>query len=472
MRFLIFFTFIILSSSLFFSKLSRADQYNATIVACGSNRGCGPETDLSSFCARWGTLPQYCTASFGYFLSQSGCAGGGIYSGSWAGKSDQCINAPSCTAGTVRAQDGICKLPTCPSGQYYNIPSLACTAIPNCNASNPSSGNYFDTTTGACRTLTTCDPNNCTVKECAPPPVGKPTKYYCPTTDNCKTASDICTTDLASVASENSTRTATVTAAKAAADKAASDAASAKQSATDAAAAKAAKAASDKAAANAAASQSSNPALPTAAQQAATDAAASAAVAASNSSAASTNSAAAAASAAASAAAASTSASKIIPATTNQGNSETYRDQAVNSLTDAVNSLSDAIAGRGTVAGVGEVGGTGQQQTKITCEDTKTCPSTGSISTSTDTGFSDATTASIAIAQASVKSAISAVKTESASMFSIAGTAGGQLPVYDFGTIKGQHVVVDFNKFTNFFTIASSAVYMLAVMISISIFMS
>jgi len=456
----------------------KSDNNNACIQTSGNSPSCiAAPSDSNNSTVYLRQDPANYQKYYWYYGCVSGspssCTGGKVTD----------INSGSCVCPAGQSEvNGVCKLPEptysqdCPKDQYRI--SSGCVPIPDCNKNSSTGGFFFDVTLAPPACART-DINIC---------MSDINTIDCPALDHdCIKPGQICSNNQANIDYANSSQPVRNASAKTQSQSASSDAAARSSDAAASASAKqaAAQAAQQEAAAAAAAAQASAQAYPPpspetqAAQQASAAAAAKAAA-----------SAAAAAAAAESAAAAQQLAQhaaaddSIITPSYPGGRSENAAGHASGDSLGSLQRLNDTLAGIYTGPnGDGEGGsGTGSDGSA----DMGSCPGCAKESTlaklgegvrktkaAPGSGSFDNSEPSQALidAQADLDAKFAEVKSGLSNSVKLNASGSGQLPVFDFGTIMGVHVIVDLNKYADPLSWVGLLVLFMAALIAVRIFL-
>ncbi|AEG00735.1 hypothetical protein [Methylomonas methanica] len=348
----------------------------------------------------------------------------------------------SCPSGQVY-ENGVCVVPivqNCPSGQYRNFSNL-CVAVPNCWTNNPQyEASFFDVESGSCMEYTG------TISIC----IGGNPKYCAPLSD-CQKSTDICSNNQVDIDANNARQAVVTPVKKTEATASAQTADNAKNDALAASSAK--QAAAQAAQQNNEAAQSaanSNPTMEalSAAATAATQAAAAAAQAA--------NAAASAQTTQGYAAEAAAARDEITPSYP-PGRAENAAESAALAAGKAVADALKAIQGQAPDGnGTGEDMGTCPECAKESTLQSFKAGDGESLTPGSSSQFDDSVVDSeTTAAKTAYTDKVAQIKTQFGQLIDIQLTGVGELPVFDYGTIKGVHVVNDFSRFTDLITIGN-----------------
>jgi|GEM_PF-2349752 len=150
-----------------------------------------------------------------------------------------------------------------------------------------------------------------------------------------------------------------------------------------------------------------------------------------------------------------TTAAASIPTAPTSTHATEAATAATTALTNAVNALNDTIAGGGAGSGSTVSSGSGSGSggcpgcaQESTLESLMAGSGTAIHAQTGNDHFDDTVPDGQASqAKADYQTKFNEVKTSLGSLFQLSAGGVGQLPSFDFGTIKGVHVVVDFNRF-------------------------
>lgn len=446
-RFILFFILLVLSCnsfavhSFYATQLAAQSAMNAAAVGAYqtgyqiSGVIYNTSTPMSNFCNSnsahdYYYYPAYSTPSIHFYACTAGfkaCPN----TGETRNTSGVCV----CPSGQT-VVNGSCQVPViqdCPTGQYKL--NSVCTAVPDCNAGVPGGGAYFAVALGSCQTAVF----DGQVLGCS----NSSRPVACPPYDDCIATGAICSDNQADAQKFLDDKLALTPASKATAAAAAAQAESAKNDATAAAAAKAAAAV---------AAQQNSTAAQSAAASGTPEAINQAAAAAIEAAKAATKAANAAQQKSSSIGFASEADAQngLIPSNNDfpPGRAQNAADRAQSAASKAVQASLDAIAGNGDTPGI-------PAEQSFDCPDcakestlnqlmqgTGNDVTVGDASSFDDTSPDDAATA----ARTAYQTKFNQVKSEISQLFTFDVTATSALPVFDFGEIKGVHVVVDFNR--------------------------
>lgn len=360
------------------------------------------------------------------------------------------FNNSTCPTGATRQPDtgscacpsgqtvinGVCSAPIvqdCPTGQYKS--NNVCIAAPDCNSGHPEGGYYFAVSLGSCQSAV-FDGSVLACSNSARP-------VACPPYDDCIATGAICSDNLADANKFLQDKLDKTPIAKAETQAAKTEAEASKNDATAAAAAKAA--AAQAAQANNAAAQSAAQTGTAAALQTAAQAAAEAATAAAKAA----NSAQQKIIAEQKAAEAAAQDAKI-PQNNDfpPGRAQNAADRARAAANTAKTASLDAISGNGTDGNTDDMGNCPDCAKESTLESLK-AGTANTLNAGTPGEFDDTQpTEAEATAKAAYTTKVNEIKGEISQLIDLNMSGQGQLPSFDFGTIKGADVTVDFSRFS------------------------